>query len=147
MTEERSATRRRQAEKKLVVWFTNDERGLVLNKTNNRDHPRRLRRRHRRLGRQDHRRVSDDGRLPRQDGPGLRVRIPPPKQAQLPRNGRQRRSRQQPKLRHALPTQQRAAARRPSLQLRHRRSCSRLDPELDRDPVFDVDDLDDEIPF
>ena len=23
-------------EKKLVVWFTNDERGLVLNKTNNR---------------------------------------------------------------------------------------------------------------
>ena len=25
-----------QKEKKLVVWFTNDERGLVLNKTNNR---------------------------------------------------------------------------------------------------------------
>jgi hypothetical protein len=25
-----------QEEKKLVVWFTNDERGLVLNKTNNR---------------------------------------------------------------------------------------------------------------
>ena len=25
-----------KAEKKLVVWFTNDERGLVLNKTNNR---------------------------------------------------------------------------------------------------------------
>src|SRR5262245_59950852 len=23
-------------EKKLVVWFTNDERGLILNKTNNR---------------------------------------------------------------------------------------------------------------
>lgn len=25
-----------EQEKKLVVWFTNDERGLVLNKTNNR---------------------------------------------------------------------------------------------------------------
>ena len=25
-----------QKEKKLVVWFTNDEHGLVLNKTNNR---------------------------------------------------------------------------------------------------------------
>ena len=25
-----------KTEKKLVVWFTNDERGLVLNKTNNR---------------------------------------------------------------------------------------------------------------
>src|SRR6187551_1670164 len=25
-----------KAEKKLVCWFTNDERGLVLNKTNNR---------------------------------------------------------------------------------------------------------------
>ena len=25
-----------EKEKKLVVWFTNDERGLVLNKTNNR---------------------------------------------------------------------------------------------------------------
>ena len=25
-----------QKEKKLVVWFTNDERGIVLNKTNNR---------------------------------------------------------------------------------------------------------------
>ena len=57
-------------EKKLVVWFTNDERGLVLNKTNNRT----LR------GAfgddcsgwtgQDHRRVPDDGRLPRQDGAG-----------------------------------------------------------------------------
>jgi hypothetical protein len=26
----------KEKEKKLVVWFTNDERGLVLNKTNNR---------------------------------------------------------------------------------------------------------------
>ena len=25
-----------EKEKKLVVWFTNDERGLVLNRTNNR---------------------------------------------------------------------------------------------------------------
>ena len=68
-------------EKKLVVWFTNDERGLVLNKTNNRtirgafgddvagwagkiivD-------------------VSDDGRIRGKMVPALRVRIPPPKQA------------------------------------------------------------------
>ena len=33
--------------------------------------PRRLRRRHGGLGRQDHRRIPDDGRLPRQDGAGV----------------------------------------------------------------------------
>jgi len=68
-------------EKKLVVWFTNDDRGLVLNKTNNR------------VLRGE---FGDDvagwtgkivilfsmavpfgGRMT----PGLRVRIPPPKQA------------------------------------------------------------------
>src|SRR6516164_1396021 len=69
-------------EKKLIVWFTNDEKGLVLNKTNNRV----LREK-----------FGDDvagwigkiivvfstmvlfqGRMT----PGLRVRIPPPKQQQ-----------------------------------------------------------------
>ena len=68
-------------DKKLVVWFTNDERGLVLNKTNNRV----LRAA-----------FGDDvtgwaGKIiilfsmmvPMQGRmvPGLRVRIPPPKQA------------------------------------------------------------------
>ena len=68
-------------EKKLVVWFTNDEHGLVLNKTNNRTL----------------RAVFGDpvsgwvGKIiilfPTQDefrgkmGPAMRVRIPPPKQA------------------------------------------------------------------
>jgi hypothetical protein len=68
-----------EKEKKLVVWFTNDERGLVLNKTNNRT----LRGA-----------FGDDcagwvGKVivlfPTTDefrgkmGPALRVRIPPPK--------------------------------------------------------------------
>ena len=48
-------------EKKLVVWFTNDERGLVLNKINNRTIRGAFGDRHRQLGRQDHRCVSDDG--------------------------------------------------------------------------------------
>jgi hypothetical protein len=68
-------------EKKLVVWFTNDEHGLVLNKTNNRTL----------------RAAFGDpvsgwvGKIivlfPTQDefrgkmGPAMRVRIPPPKQA------------------------------------------------------------------
>ena len=58
-------------EVKLTVWFTNDKRGLVLNKTNNRTIRGCLRRRMRRLVRQDHRAVSDHGRLPRQDGARL----------------------------------------------------------------------------
>ena len=70
-----------KAEKKLVAWFTNDERGLVLNKTNNRT---------------IRGAFGDDtanwvgkiiilfptmaefrGKM----GPAMRVRIPPPKQA------------------------------------------------------------------
>jgi hypothetical protein len=70
-----------QKEKKLVVWFTNDERGLVLNKTNNRtirgafgdpvDGW---------IGKIIHiypTMVDMRGKLT----PALRVRIPPPKQA------------------------------------------------------------------
>jgi hypothetical protein len=68
-----------EKEKKLVVWFTNDERGLVLNKTNNRT---------------IRGAFGDDcaewpGKIivlfPTTDefrgkmGPALRVRIPPPK--------------------------------------------------------------------
>jgi hypothetical protein len=37
---------------KLVLWFTNIEKGLVLNKDQYPHHPTRLRRRHRRLGEQ-----------------------------------------------------------------------------------------------
>ena len=65
-------------EKKLVVWFTNDERGLVLNKTN-------LRTLKGAFGDNTASRaakviatfpmMADNGK------PGLRVRIPPPKQA------------------------------------------------------------------
>ena len=56
-------------EVKLTVWFTNDKRGLVLNRTNNRT----IRAAYGDdvdwLVRQDHRAVSDHGRIPRQDGP------------------------------------------------------------------------------
>jgi hypothetical protein len=68
-------------EKKLVVWFTNDKRGLVLNKTNNRT----IR------GAFGHLVECWVGKviiifptmveLRGKPTPGLRVRIPPPKQA------------------------------------------------------------------
>jgi len=68
-------------EKKLVVWFTNDERGLVLNKTNNRvlraafgDDT---------AGWAGKIIIAFSMMVPMQGRmvPGLRVRIPPPKQA------------------------------------------------------------------
>jgi len=80
VTEESVGTGR-DKEQKLVVWFTNDEHGLVLNKTNNRT---------------IRGAFGDDcagwtGKIiilfPTQDefrgkmGPAMRVRIPPPKQA------------------------------------------------------------------
>ena len=70
-----------KAEKKLVRLVHQRRPGAGAEQDQQPDHSRRVRRRHCRLGRQDHRRVSDDDRLPRQDGPRLRVRIPPPKQA------------------------------------------------------------------
>ena len=76
-----------QKEKKLVVWFTNDERGLVLNKTNNRT----LR------GAFGDACDGWKGKIvvvfPTQDEfrgrmvPVLRVRIPPPKQTPAAGNG------------------------------------------------------------
>ena len=80
ITEESVGTGR-DKEQKLVVWFTNDEHGLVLNKTNNRT---------------IRGAFGDDcsgwvGKIivlfPTTDefrgkmGPAMRVRIPPPKQA------------------------------------------------------------------
>ena len=59
-----------EKEKKLVVWFTNDERGLVLNRREQ-SHPARcVRRRHSGLGRQSHHHLPDDGGDARQDGAG-----------------------------------------------------------------------------
>jgi hypothetical protein len=62
VTEESVGTGR-DKEQKLVVWFTNDEHGLVLKKGNNRT----IRSRQR-LGWKDHRPVPNPGRIPRQDG-------------------------------------------------------------------------------
>jgi hypothetical protein len=112
--------------KKLVVWFTNDKRGLVLNKTNNRT----LRGA-----------FGDDcsnwkdkiiivfptmvdlrGRMV----PGLRVRIPAPKQAQAGNGAAQ-----------AKPAPAPVEPPKPK---------TPIDPELDELPVS-TSDLDDEIPF
>ena len=106
-----------EQQKKLVVWFTNDERGLVLNKTNNRT----LRGA-----------FGDDcagwaekvvvlfpsttdlrGKLV----PSLRVRIPPPKQATVAGNG-------------AKPVEPQQPPAKPAAQ-----------------PSSAADDLNDEIPF
>ena len=108
----------RDKEKKLVVWFTNDQRGLVLNCINNRTI---------RGAYGD----AVDGWVGKiiivfpsmaefrgKMGPALRVRIPPPKQASG--NG--------------------AAAASPP--------AAPVDPELEPDPVKPIrDEMDDEIPF
>jgi hypothetical protein len=117
VTEESVGTGR-DKEQKLVVWFTNDEHGLVLNKTNNRTI----------------RGAFGDpvsgwvGKIivlfPTQDefrgkmGPAMRVRIPPPKQAAGNGQG------------------QAAAAKAPA-----------EPPPPPRATTTLADDLDDEIPF
>ena len=58
-------------EHRLVLWFTNDERGLVLNRTNIRTSARSVRRRRRQLDRQGYRRLSNFSRLPRQARAGV----------------------------------------------------------------------------
>ena len=126
-------------EQKLVVWFTNDERGLVLNKTNNRTI--------RGAFGDDSKAwekkiivifptmVDMRGKLT----PALRVRIPPPKQAAVaapaPKpttpsgNGAGAAAVKPP------PTQQTAAT-------------APADPELEDDPPKSLaEDLDDEINF
>jgi hypothetical protein len=118
-------------EKKLVVWFTNDERGLILNKTNNRTI---------RGAFGDETAfwrskiivifvmmVDNRGKM----GPGLRVRIPPPKQSPATAEPPQ-----QP-----VKSGNGAAAATPP-------GPAVDDPELEPDPVKPIkEELDDEIPF
>ena len=115
-------------EVKLVVWFTTDERGLVLNKTNNRTlrgafgdpvagwvdkvivvFPTE---------------VDVRGKM----GPALRVRIPPPKKPTATASPAQ----------PVAPSGNGAAAKPPPA----------ADPELEPDPKLSAaDEMDDEIPF
>jgi hypothetical protein len=123
-------------EKRLVVWFTNDERGLVLNKTNNRTI---------RGAFGDNTAlwrgkiivifvimVDNRGKMV----PGLRVRIPPPKQSAATVEPPQQPVRSGNGAAAPLP-----AAAAPPAEPVH-------DPELEPDPEVSTGDLmDDEIPF
>lgn len=117
-------------EKKLIVWFTNDERGLVLNKTN-------LRTLRGAFG--DNvagwatkviamfPMMADNGK------PGLRVRILPPKQAAAADQPAQ----------PVSPSGNGAAAAAPPAA-----APAAIDPELERDPKLSAaEELDDEVPF
>jgi hypothetical protein len=126
----------RDKEKKLVVWFTNDPRGLVLNRINNRT----IRGAY-----------GDDvagwpgkiiivfpsmaefrGKM----GPALRVRIPPPKQAAVAASPPQPAS---PSGNGAAAPPPPAAASPPAVP---------VDPELEPDPVKPIrEEMDDEIPW
>jgi hypothetical protein len=120
-------------EKKLVVWFTNDQRGLVLNRVNNRA----IRGAY-----------GDDtgnwrtkiiavfptmaefrGKM----GPALRVRIPPPKQSAATA---------EPATGNA------AAAPSPAATAPPTAAPAVHDPELEPDPVKPIkEEMDDEIPW
>jgi hypothetical protein len=123
-------------EKKLVLWFTNDERGLVLNKTNNRT----LR------GAFDDDTTNWVGKViavfpMMTDFRGkmtlaLRVRIPPPKQDTEPATAASPQPAPSGNGAAAAPTGNGAAA------------LAAVDPELKPDPVKPLrDELDDEVPF
>ena len=127
-------------EDKLVVWFTNDERGLVLNKTNNRT----LR------GAYGDTVDSWNGKIiivfptsvdmRGKMTPALRVRIPPPKQqpAAIP-------SKPAPSGNGAstAPTKQQLDSFGTT-----EKAAALSDPELEADPVKPLaDEMDDEIPF
>jgi hypothetical protein len=114
-------------EKKLIAWFTNDERGLVLNKTN-------LRTLRGAFGDDTtgwaakviamFPMMADNGK------PGLRVRILPPKQAAAAA----------PPTQPASPGGNGAAAARPA--------APSADPELEPDPKLSAaDEMNDEIGF
>ena len=133
--EEFEDDRNKKKEKKLVVWFTNDERGLVLNKVNNRS----IR------GAYGDDTTNWSGKiivifptLADNRGkmtPALRVRIPPPKQltatAAPP---------QQPSGNGAAAPLAPAAA--PA------KAAPPADPELEPDPVKPIrEELDDDIPW
>ena len=122
VTEELDRNRRREGEEARRLVHQRRARPCAQSSQQPHD-PRCLRRRHRRLDRQDHRRVSNDGwNSAARWAPALRVRIPPPKQAtgNWPR-----------------PMQQHEAQLRPS-----RAGCA------DRQATSTAaDDLDDEIAF
>lgn len=140
-----------EKEKKLVVWFTNDERGLVLNKTNNRT----IRGA---FGDAVHgwinkiiivfpTMVDMRGKLT----PALRVRIPPPKQAVTVAPAATTPPQQATTPARAVttpppkpaPSGNGAAAAAPQTA-----AAAAADPELEDDPVKPLhEDLDDEIPF
>jgi hypothetical protein len=124
-------------EKKLVCWFTNDERGLILNKTNNRTL---------RGAFGDPVKgwigkiiviftmlVDNRGKM----GPGMRIKIPPPKQSAAT----------------AEPPQQtvksgNGAAETPAVAAAPPAAPAGEDPELQPDPVRPIkEELDDEIPW
>jgi hypothetical protein len=126
-------------EKKLVVWFTNDPRGLVLNRVNNRT---------------IRGAFGDDtanwpskiiavfpsmaefrGKM----GPALRVRIPPPKQAAAAAAPPQQPA---PKGNGAAAAPAAAAPPSPV------KAAPPADPELEPDPVKSAaEEMDDEIPL
>ena len=68
-------------ETKACVWFTNIDKGLLLNKTITAGSARGLWRRYGALGRQNHSAYSIMAHFRGQMVPALRVRIPPPKEA------------------------------------------------------------------
>jgi hypothetical protein len=141
-TTEEEVGQDKDKEKKLVVWFTNDKRGLVLNNPTTAPFWRAF---------------GDDvsgwkdkivvvfpttvefrGKMV----PGLRVRIPAPKQATA--GSGQRRHRRQSRSRHRhLST----TARNPAQSEAEAPKPKPVDRELDELPVSASDDLDDEIPF
>ena len=125
----------RKEEEKLVVWFTNDKRGLVLNKTNNRTlrgafgndtsaWPNRIIVVFPTM-------VDMRGKMT----PALRVRIPAPKQTGTAGNGQAAAAPPQPQPAAPVPTQQTAAT-------------APADPELEDEPPKSLgEELDDEINF
>ena len=133
-----------KAEKKLVVWFTNDERGLVLNKTNNRT---------------IRGAFGDDttnwvGKiiivfpmmtdLRGKMTPALRVRIPPPKQAPQQPTDPQQPVTSGNGAAAALPAAVPVGAAAPLAAA----ALAAVDPELEPDPVKLIrEELDDDIPY
>ena len=131
-----------EKEQKLVVWFTNDERGLVLNRINNRT----LRGA-----------VGDDctnwagkiivvfpamaefrGKM----GPALRVRIPPPKQPTVTAAPPQQPVTSGDGAAAPAPASGNGAAAAPAP------VAPVADPELEPDPVKPIrEEMDDEIPW
>ena len=141
-----------KAEKKLVVWFTNDERGLVLNKTNNRTIRGAFGDDTCQLDRQDHRCVSDDDRRPRQDDPrpagahsaaeaGPAPAPAAPQQPVTSGNGAAAAP-------AAVASPLAAAPVAAAAPLAAAATGAAVDPELEPDPVKPIrEELDDEIPW